>query len=87
MEFKFYVIAGRETSVEARTAKQAAQLAAFKIWQKSSPESCPTNHTQIRVTEPGPGEDDNAPGCYGVTYVAPGETSSYTLATVLKMVF
>jgi len=78
---------GADITVNAKTAKQAAQLAAFKLWQGQEDDMPkPQSHANIAVSEPGPGPDDNAPGKYGVTYIAPGEKSSYTRATTLRLV-
>lgn len=86
MQFKFQPLRGSAIEVEAKTAKQGAQLAAFKLWQDQRDDlPKPHAHTEIRVSEPGP--DANAPGNYGVTFVAPGETGAYTRATTLKLRF
>jgi hypothetical protein len=88
MEFTFETRTRKRFTVRAKTAKQGAQLAAWKLWQNQPDDKPkPQSHVEITVTEPGPGEDDNAPGEYGVTYKAPGETGAYTRATVLKMKF
>lgn len=83
MKFTFQTRTNYKIEVSAKTAKQAAQLAAFKIWQSNRhPEL--TAHTQIAVTTPETGNADND---YGVTFKAPSEKSSYTFATILKLKF